>query len=288
MKEAIIRISDITEAKQLQQHVILSEKMASLGVLVSSIAHEVNNPNSLISFNIPILKEYLSYLFPLVDAYALERPDFELFHMPYQEFKTDLYKLLDNMAHGSKRISAFILNLREFSEARGNKQRKWASVQDIVDKAVDMCRNKLKPSILSFDMAIEGNIPQIYTEPVALEQILINLLINAAQAADKESSWVHLTVERESQASSDLVIKISDNGSGIEPSALKKIFDPFYTTKPLGEGTGLGLYVCQNIAKNLGVRIEVQSEVGVGSQFKLFIPINRSDAAQIGPQKEVA
>jgi signal transduction histidine kinase len=115
--DAIIRVSDITEAKQFERQLIQSEKMASLGVLVSSVAHEINNPNNFISFNIPILRNYLEELVPMADHYAAIHPDFELFNMAYPEFRKDIFKLLDNIEHGSERISSFVGNLKEFCQS---------------------------------------------------------------------------------------------------------------------------------------------------------------------------
>jgi signal transduction histidine kinase len=272
--DAIIRISDVTDAKMFERRLIQSERMFSLGILATSIAHEINNPNSFISFNIPILREYLQELLPLVDMHAEERSGFELFNMPYSEFKNDIFKLLNNVEHGSQRISAFVSNLRELSEFKEMKPYQRIEAKSTIDKAVEISRNKLKRSVKSFEVTIPEGLPSIFTDPTALEQILINLLINAAQAIDKEKSWVKPAVFK---AEEDYVcFQVSDNGCGMEEETRRNIFEPFFTTKPLGEGTGLGLYVCQNLTENLGGRIEVDSQIGKGSTFKVFIPINKS------------
>ena len=115
--DAIIQITDITEERRIEKQLIQSEKMASLGILVSSIAHEINNPNSFVSFNIPILKEYIEELVPIIDRFAAKRPDLEFCHMSYREFREDLFKLMDNIKNGAVRISSFVSNLREFSQS---------------------------------------------------------------------------------------------------------------------------------------------------------------------------
>ena len=117
---AIIRISDITAAKQFERRLIQSEKMASLDVLVSSIAHEINNPNNFVSFNIPILREYIDELFEIADRYTANQPKLELFHMSYPDFRKDLFKLLENIEHGADRIDAYVKNLREFYRGKDN------------------------------------------------------------------------------------------------------------------------------------------------------------------------
>src|SRR5208337_2347363 len=112
-KAAIVRISDITRTKILERQLIQNEKLASLGLLVSGIAHEINNPNSFIAFNIPILRDYVEALMPIIDIHAESRQNFELFGMSYQEFREDILKLLENMEHGSSRINATVSGLKE-------------------------------------------------------------------------------------------------------------------------------------------------------------------------------
>jgi len=274
--DAIVRISDITEAKLLERQLIQSEKMASLGILVSSIAHEVNNPNSFVSFNIPILKDYLKELMPIVDEYAEKRPDFTLFNMAYDDFKVDIFKLLKNIEHGSKRISSFVSNLREYSLGKDNNPIKEVDLIDIIEHAFSMCQSKISKSVNSFFKNFPEKSPIIFSDPYALEQILINLLLNAAQAADKKGSWIRLDVKNNDSSQEHIVIEISDNGCGIDEKTQLRIFDPFYTTKTSAEGTGLGLFVCHNLARDLGGRIEVQSHSGQGSTFRVVLPISRA------------
>jgi two-component system NtrC family sensor kinase len=114
--------------------------------------------------------------------------------------------------------------------------------------------------------------PQIYTDPYSLEQILINLLVNAAQAADKQDSRVKLAISVGNGENDHVIIKVSDNGCGMDEQTRLKIFDPFFTTKSPAEGTGLGLYVCHNLIADLGGKIEVESKPGVGSTFRVILP----------------
>jgi C4-dicarboxylate-specific signal transduction histidine kinase len=274
--DAVIRVTDITEARMIQNGIIRNEKMASLGVLVSSVAHEINNPNNFISFNIPILRDYLEELLPLIDAQAALGPEFERFNMSYKELREDLFKLLDNIENGTRRISAFISNLREFAESREEKRCRWIDLRSIIDKVIEMCRNKVKRSVKSFELDIPENLPTVFTEPFALEQILINLVINAVQSLDKRDTWVRLSVSISNGADGrqqEVAISVSDNGCGLDENARQQLFDPFFTTKPPGEGTGLGLYVSHNLIEGLGGRILVDSEVGVGSKFTVVLPL---------------
>jgi len=270
--EAILHIRDITEQKLFEKQLIQSEKLASLGTLVSSIAHEINNPNSFISFNTPILKEYLEELIPIVDLYAEGRPDLEFFHMPYPEFRKDLYRLLDNIEHGSRRISSVLSDLREFSRGKDFREEKWVDLKSLIEKALAMCEVKIKKTVKSFVKEIPSDLPKVYTDPQALEQILINLLLNAAQASDKDNSKVELSVADGNSWLEKTIIKVSDNGCGMDTDTRKHIFDPFFTSKDRSHGTGLGLYVTQNLVAGLRGRIEVESKAGEGSLFKVILP----------------
>ena len=265
-------IEDITEAKLLQRQLTNSEKLASLGLLMSGIAHEINNPNNFISFNIPILRDYLRELLPIVDRHAEERPNYQLFGMSYPEFRKDLFRLLDNLEHGSSRISATVSSLNEFAREKSHNKGQWIDLQHVIEKGVAICRGEIKKKVKSFELDIPESLSPVYSNPEALEQILINLLINAAQATDKDESWVKLAISERENGKDELVIEVSDNGCGIDEGHKQKIFDPFFTTKGAGVGTGLGLYVCHNIIEREGWRIEVESQSGAGSIFRLVLP----------------
>lgn len=264
--------NDVTETRKLERQLMLSEKLASLGLLVSGIAHEINNPNNFISFNLPILREYLDQIIPVMDEHAAGRDDLEILGMSYQEFREDLFELLDNMQHGSERINSTVSGLREFS--RGDDLSQWRMVDPggVVDKAVALCQGKIKGLVRTFEVRVAEGLPMIFSSPHILEQILINLLINAAQAGDKPDSRVLLWVDRAGSGRRELAFTVQDNGSGMSRETLNKIFDPFYTTKKPGEGTGLGLYICHNLVQSLGGRIEVDSAEGQGSTFRLVVP----------------
>ena len=271
-EDAIIRISDITEKKMFEHRIRQSEKMASLGILVSAIAHEINNPNNFISFNIPILKEYLEELIPIIDEFVGDDHRREFFQMPYDDFRKDLFKILDNIGHGSERISAFVANLKEFTYSDKNRIDKWIDLSAVIEKAIALCENKVRNNVKTLSVEIPQNLPPILSDPYTLQHILINLLINAAQAANKEDSWIKLSVSEGQTRSDQLIIEVSDNGCGMDEKTKQHLFDPFFTTKSIGEGTGLGLYICYTLIGELGGRIDVDSEPGQGSTFKVILP----------------
>ena len=275
--DAIIRVIDITETRLFERQLIQSEKMASLGIMVSSVAHEINNPNNFISFNIPILKNYLEEMVPILDQFAADCPDLEFCNMPYAEFREDIFKLMDNIKNGSARISSFVTNLREFSQSDADRLKKYVNFNSVVEKVIGMCGKKIKRTVRSIEIKVPPDLPQIFTAPHAIEQVLLNLLMNAAQAANKEDSRVILNVSIGNTPREHLIIEIIDNGCGIDEHSKDRLFDPFYTTRMPDGGTGLGLYVCHNLIKGLDGRIEVESEPGKGSKFTVILPHKDSD-----------
>lgn len=273
---AIIRIKDITELKVLERQLIQSEKMASLGVLISGIAHEINNPNNYISVNIPILKNYLDFMMPIVDEYAQKHPDLEIFYMPYAEFREDIFELLDNVRHGSMRINSIVKDLKVFSAANKEKKIEKIDLKPIVEKVVSFCRSKISRSVKIFNVHVPENLPEVPIESQLLEQILVNLLINAAQAFNEhvvENSMINLSVYMDNVKENQLIIEVSDNGIGMDENTQKRIFDPFFTTKLLEEGTGLGMYIVHNLIEKMGGKIEIESKLGQGSNFKIVLDI---------------
>lgn len=271
--DVIIRVNDITERRLFERQLAQKEKLSSLGVLVSSIAHEINNPNNFVSFNIPILREYMHEMIPIIDEYAAGRADFEVCYLPYPEFRQDIFKLLDNLENGSDRIRAFVSNLREFAQEQHKKPRQWIDLKDVIERAISICHSKIKNSVKSFVQRVPEHLPKIYAYPYVLEQILINLLMNAAQAADKKNSWIRLKVTVNNDEPDHTVIEVSDNGCGMDEETQYKIFDPFFSTKSSAEGTGLGLFICHRLVDVLRGRIELKSEPGEGSIFKVILPI---------------
>ncbi len=262
------------ELEQTYQQLIQRDKMTTLGFLVSSIAHEINNPNSFISFNIPILKDYITDILPVLDKHAGENEEYEICGLPYDEFREDVINLLSNMQHGSQRINDTVANLRDFIGAQQEKGFKSVELKTLIEKGVELCRNKINSRVQRFEMEIPNETLIISTVPQSLEQILVNFLINAAQSVDKNDSWIKLVVSN-THKPDWIAIEVQDNGCGIKPDHLHRIFDPFFTTKKKQSGLGLGLNITKKLAEEIGGQIEVDSKPGVGSCFRLLVPIQQ-------------
>jgi signal transduction histidine kinase len=255
---------------------IQNEKMAALGVLISSVAHEINNPVNFISFNLPILREYMEELLPLIDDYVKKHLEYEIYHMPYAEFRKDLLNLIDNLDHGAERIKAVVSNLKEFNRTNYVVQEKRVDLNQVMQSVLQANRLRALKKINVFEKKIPEDLPKVWSDPYAIEQILVNLLTNAAHACDKETSKVTLSIKIQEAWQERIVITVKDNGVGMSEETRRKIFDPFFTTKSVVDGTGLGLFVCHGLVQSLGGRIEVESEPGKGSTFTVFLPDNKT------------
>jgi signal transduction histidine kinase len=271
-REVLIHITDITNEKLMERKLAQSQKFSSFGLLVSGIAHELGNLSNCITFNIPILRDYLMSVIPIMDDHARNHDDFEFFSMPYPEFRQDVFRLLDNMEHASNRISETGSGFKEFISMASAEKRKWVEVGSVINKSVALCRGQMKKTVRHFEMKIAEDLPPIFTDPSALEQVLVNLLINAAQAVDSGDLRVMLSARLGNTPHSYLIIEVSDNGYGMEEEILEKVFDPFFTTKEDLNGNGLGLFVSKNLIEDLGGKIEGESRVGVGSTFSVTLP----------------
>ncbi|MBW2640526.1 MAG: PAS domain-containing protein [Deltaproteobacteria bacterium] len=250
----IIRIHDITEEKRMEKQLIQSEKLASIGVLVSGIAHEINNPNNYISVNIPILRDYINRVIPIIDEYAKKHPDLEILHMPYPEFREDIFELLDNIQHGSRQIKSIVKELKVFSKPDQDKPNEKNDLKPMFEKVFAFCWSKIRKTVKTFNINIPENLPEIPIDSQLLEQILINLLINAANAFDapfNENSRVDLVVSMDDSKENQLIIEV-----------------------PSEEGTGLGMYIVHNLIEKIGARIQVESKLGEGSKFTLILDIS--------------
>ncbi|HVZ36475.1 MAG TPA: ATP-binding protein, partial [Polyangiaceae bacterium] len=237
---------EISERKQLEAQLAQSDRLASVGVLAAGVAHEINNPLVYIMNN-------LSYV---------------LAHLPdgYEE----LGSALREARSGAERVRDIVKDLKTFSRSDGEKMEPM-DVRQILDSAIKVAHNEIRHRaqlLRSYD-----EIPPVDAN-ARLGQVFLNLILNAAHAigeGDVTNNQIEVKVARH-DAAGLVLVSIRDTGIGIPADRLTKIFDPFYTTKPVGVGTGLGLSICRNITEALGGRIDVESEVGVGSTFTVSLP----------------
>jgi two-component system, NtrC family, sensor kinase len=261
-----------TEVQATQTQLIQSAKLAGLGQLVAGVAHELNNPIGFVYSNMQHLREYTNSLLGMIQELSKKNENFEKIKKKYDyEFiSKDLPKLISSCEEGARRTRDIVTGLRTFSRSSDKDQKKF-SVTDCIDSTLDLLRGAIKNDKITIQKSYDDFVPLIVGNPNQVSQVFMNVISNAFQAIPSKQGQVSIQVQylKDDQMVS---IKIADSGVGISKGDIDKIFDPFYTTKDVGQGTGLGLSISYGIVKSHGGEIKVESEVGRGTQFEILFP----------------
>jgi signal transduction histidine kinase len=263
------------ELKETQVQLIQSEKMASLGQLVSGIAHEIKNPLNFIYGNTDFLKQYIGELKRMTTLYAgkarLAPEDQKLIdeikeEMNFEFMLDDLDTLVQNFEEGAARINSIIGDLKTFSRVDRDEFRA-VDIHEPINLALNLLHNEYRDRIGIHKEF--GTLPPVECHPGRMNQVFLNLLANACQAIVGHGDiWI-----RTACRNGKVVVEVEDNGVGIEKKDLSRIFEPFFTTKPAGQGTGLGLSITYGIVQQHNGSIEVESRKGEGTLFRLQLQL---------------
>jgi PAS domain S-box-containing protein len=267
------------DLKKVQGQLLQQDKMASVGQLAAGVAHEINNPMGFIISNLGSLGKYVEKLtaYLEVDKKALAGSDPEIIAMAVTERQKnkidhickDMPDLIAESSDGAQRVRQIVQDLKSFSRMDSAVFAN-ADINEGVETTLSIAWNELKYKTTVIKEF--GQLPKVWCNMGQLNQVFLNILVNAAHAI-KEQGEIRIETRAEEDA---VIIAISDTGSGIQPENVKRIFDPFFTTKEVGKGTGLGLAIAYDIITNKhNGRIEVQSEVGKGSTFTIELPVRR-------------
>jgi len=264
---------DVTLEKTYEQQLQQADKLASLGQLVSGIGHEINNPNQFIRGNIKILKQSLEDLLPIVEEYVTVHPDLKVAKLNYDFWRKHIMTLVDDMDHGSQRIKGIVEGLRTFARKDEGLLVDTIDINTLIEASARLVHNEVhKHADIQFDLAEE--LPALTGNAQKIEQVLVNLLVNAGQAMRDDVRGL-ITVRTRAE-DSDVCIDIEDNGVGMNEKTQKQIFDPFFTTKRAKGGTGLGLAIVYRILEEHGGIISVKSKQGSGTTFTIRIPAKQA------------
>ena len=262
-----------------QQQLVQADKLASIGQLAAGVAHEINNPIGYIFSNFTTLQGYFEQLLAMLDAYAgaegrmadpaplrAMREEIDL-----EFLREDIPALMAESREGIVRVRHIVQDLKDFSRAEGNQDWVWANLQQGIDSTLNIVGNEVK---YRADVIKQyGDIPDIQCLPVQINQVVMNLVVNAAHAQGTGRGRITVATGREGE---EMVwIEIADTGCGIPADVLPRIFDPFFTTKEVGKGTGLGLSLSYGIVQRHSGRIDVTSTPGEGSRFRVVLPIRQ-------------
>ena len=260
-------------AKLQQQQLIQADKMASLGILVSGVAHEINNPNNFIMLNAKILSRVWNDTVPILKKYYQENGEFALAGVPYTNAHEKIGQLISGISEGAERIQKIVQSLRDFSRQDKGELNQQVYINAVVETAIVIVYNLVKKSTNHFSVEYGVNLPTIRGNSQQLEQVIINLITNSCQALPDEEK--HLVISTSYDESSDsIIIKVCDQGVGIPSEDLEHIIEPFFTTKRNIGGTGLGLSVSYNIVKNHGGSLNFDSVYGKKTTATVTLPVN--------------
>lgn len=275
--------ASMDDLREAQEHLIQAEKMASLGQLTAGIAHEINNPINFVSANIAPLKEDLADLLQVLRRYdkviqekSLDKDFLEVSKLKeetnYDVTITEVRKLLTGIEDGARRTSEIVRGLRNFSRADQNVFKK-TNLNECLESTLTLLHSSYKNRIEIIKNYAE--LPEVDCFPGQINQVFMNLLSNAIQAIP-ETGKIFISTK----VAGDMVkISIKDTGGGMTEEVRKKIYDPFFTTKEVGKGTGLGLYISYGIIEKHNGKIEVFSDVGQGTEFVITMPIQQQISA---------
>jgi signal transduction histidine kinase len=238
------------QANELEQQLIASGRLVSLGEVTASMAHEFNNPLGII----------MGFVEDMMSSMSPSDPN---------------YRSLQIVDEETKRCSKIVRDLMELGRPKDTEFR-WISMVDAIDKALELVENRLYKQKVTLEKTLKPDLPQTYADQQQLEQVLVNLYLNALDAMPEGGKLlVEAKIAQPNGRTTEAVITVADTGFGIAEADLAKIFQPFFTAKKK-RGMGLGLPICERIVKNHGGRIEVESQPETGTTFKIYLPLDRT------------
>jgi signal transduction histidine kinase len=272
-----------------QEQLVQSEKLASIGQLAAGVAHEINNPIGYVFSNFETLGTYIARMLEMFKAYeeaeaSIAAPAVQA-RLRDMRAGIDLDYLIEDIPglmaesrEGISRVRKIVQDLKDFSRVDANQEWQWANLHAGIDSTLNIVSNEVK---YKADVVREyGEIPEIECLPGQLNQVFMNIVVNGAHAISGGRGRITI---RTGSAGDHVWVEIADNGGGIAKEHLARIFDPFFTTKPIGSGTGLGLSLSYGIIQKHNGQIEVHSEPGQGTTFRITLPVRHVPGADQEP-----
>jgi signal transduction histidine kinase len=286
LRERIIRLEAQNRraektVKDCQQQLQQAQKMETLGTLVAGMAHEINNPINLIMYNLPLIQKIWIDLLPVLMDQRTKAPDRKYGGFTYDFLNDNLPQLVSDMDMAANRVAKIVADLKNFSRQSNVAEKNQIQVNTAVRNAIRLAQTTLRKSRVKLDLKLTENLPLIEGNLQGIEQIILNIIINAIQSIDHDQGHVQITTGYQIK-DGRIYIRINDNGHGINPSISEKVFLPFVTDKHAEGGTGLGLSVTYSLVKAHDGEISFESRQGKGTSFRVFLPtLLRREAPRI-------
>ncbi|MCX6584263.1 MAG: ATP-binding protein [Candidatus Aminicenantes bacterium] len=271
-------MNDITERKKTEdelkkQHdqLLQADKMISLGILASGMAHEINNPNNTIMLNASVLQKAWNSIIPILNESSREKGDMVVGGLKYEKMKEKMPQLFSGILESSKKIQRIVNDLKYFSGKDLISLKKQVDIESVVKSAISLTGNMIQKSTRHFKAVYEKDLPNVMGNFQNLEQVIINLVQNACQALEHPGNGIFITVTYD-RMGREIVLTVKDEGLGIPDKDLKYIAEPFFTTRRSSGGTGLGLYMSSKIISDHGGTIRFFSTPGKGTTVEIRLP----------------
>jgi signal transduction histidine kinase len=261
------------ELRLHQQQLIQADKMAALGVLVSGVAHEINNPTGLILLETPTLKRIFGDAVKVLDGYYRDNGDFLCGGLPYSRMREEIPRSLDKLQEAGKRISRIVNDLKDFARQGGSACNEPVDLNAVAQAAVRLVEPSIRKATGRFSAIYGDHLPRFRGNAQRIEQVLVNLILNACQALPDNDRGIELCTWFDTTRNT-VVFRLRDEGNGVSPEDLQRLTDPFFTTKRESGGTGLGLSVSAGIIKEHNGTLEFDSTPGSGTTVTLTLPIH--------------
>jgi len=271
-QEVAERNRALEELRRHQDKLIQADKMTSLGTLVSGVAHEINNPNGLLLLDIPILKRAHDDAAEILEEHYHAHGDFMLGGVPYSEMRAEIPRILEEMQDGAQRIKRIVNDLKDFARRDDAGEKELLDVNTAVQTALRLVEPTIRSATKHFTASYAEGLPAILGNGQRIEQVIVNLVLNACQALADADKGVAISTGFDKDRNM-VVIKVRDEGSGIAAEHLPYLFDPFFTTKRGSGGTGLGLSVSAGIVKEHDGTLLFESTPGTGTTGTLSLPV---------------
>jgi polar amino acid transport system substrate-binding protein len=257
--------------RENQAQLVQADKLAALGVLVSGVAHEVNNPNGYILLNMPVLKDVYLDAVELFERRFREEGDFVVAGLRWSQLREELPAMLDEMLEGARRIKRIVEDLKDFARREDAPRHEPVELNDLVRTAARLLDARIKKATHRFELALAGGLPRVLGNRQRIEQVVVNLVLNACEALPDPDRAIRVSTRHDREAG--LVhVAVEDEGVGIPPEHLARVTDPFFTTKRDQGGTGLGLSVSAAIVKEHGGTLEFRARPSGGTAAVLSLP----------------
>lgn len=264
------------EARQHREQLYQSAKMASLGTLVSGVAHEINNPISTVMLNVQVLDKFWHSANPILKKFQDKSNDLSVGALSYDEFSRRMPQLIQHTIEGVQRVKRIVGDLKEFAGQKPGDIKDRVDLNNVVQKALGIVSSMVKKGTTDFQCDYGPGLPTFRGNGQRIEQVIINLVVNACQAMEKTAKSLRLATGYIEQKGT-LYISVKDNGCGISPDVVARITDPFFTTRRDSGGTGLGLSISDTIVRDHGGHIEFETVEGEGTTATVWIPCQPSN-----------